>query len=201
MLCVRREYLRRLPRHMSNGHDAGIIAPEARMDRTTRQTLLSAAAVLSFVAAVIHVWVMPEHFEEWWGYGLFFLVAAAAQALFAVAILRAPSPALLRVGIIGNLAIVALWVITRTIGIPVFGPHAGEIEEIGQIDLASKLVEILLVVLLGVLLRKMPSPQVTTGAAAAFNSGRDATDGPREPTAAASLPTAHVGLQLRPRPR
>ena len=29
-----------------------------------------------------HLWVMPEHFGEWWGYGAFFLVAACAQLLY-----------------------------------------------------------------------------------------------------------------------
>jgi hypothetical protein len=121
------------------------------MDPQTRQRLLTSAALLSLVAAVIHVWVMPEHFEEWWGYGLFFLVSAAAQAT------------LLRVGIIGNLVIIALWVVTRTIGIPVFGPHAGEIEELGAIDIASKLVEVLLVILLAALLRNASKrPQQST---------------------------------------
>jgi hypothetical protein len=132
----------------------------------TRQRLLSTAALLSLAAAVIHVWVMPEHFEEWWGYGLFFLIAAISQALYAIVILRAPTPTILRVGIIGNLAIIALWVVTRTIGIPVFGPHAGEIEAIGAIDVASKLVEVLLIVVLGVMLRSASQrPPQTTGIA------------------------------------
>ena len=133
------------------------------MDPQTRQRLLSSAALFSLLAAVIHVWVMPEHFEEWWGYGLFFLVAAAAQALYADILLRAPTATVLRVGIVGNLAIIALWVVTRTIGIPVFGPHAGEIEDISAIDIASKLVEVLLVILLGVLLRSASQrpPQTT----------------------------------------
>jgi hypothetical protein len=38
------------------------------------------AAALSLIAALTHAWAMPEHFEEWWGYGTFFLIAAAAQA-------------------------------------------------------------------------------------------------------------------------
>ena len=132
------------------------------MDPQTRQRLLSSAALLSLAAAVIHVLVMPEHFEEWFGYGLFFLVAAAAQALYAVVLLRAPTATVLRVGIVGNLAIIALWVVTRTIGVPVFGPHAGEIEDIGAIDIASKLVEVLLVVVLGVLRSASQRPPQTT---------------------------------------
>jgi len=45
--------------------------------------VLYAAAALSLLAALIHLWVTPEHLEEWWGYGAFFLVTALAQALYA----------------------------------------------------------------------------------------------------------------------
>ena len=44
-----------------------------------RGPTLHAATALSLVAGPVHLWVMPEHFEEWWGYGAFFFVAAAAQ--------------------------------------------------------------------------------------------------------------------------
>ena len=37
------------------------------------------AAGLSAGAGVIHLMVTPEHIDHWIGYGLFFLVAAAAQ--------------------------------------------------------------------------------------------------------------------------
>jgi hypothetical protein len=36
--------------------------------------VLYTVAALSLLAGLIHLWVMPEHFEEWWGYGTFFLV-------------------------------------------------------------------------------------------------------------------------------
>lgn len=128
------------------------------MSRNARQTLLSVAAVLSLAAAAIHGWVAPEHFAEWWGYGLFFLVATVAQALYAVVLLRSPTETVLRVGIVGNLAIIVVWVVTRTLGIPLFGPEAGEVEAVGQIDMASKLVEVLLIALLITLLRTAPEP-------------------------------------------
>jgi hypothetical protein len=133
------------------------------MDPKLRHTLFYVAAAFSLLAAVIHLWVMPEHNAEWWGYGLFFLLAAGAQVLFALAIVRNPTIPLLRLGIAGNLAIIALWSVTRTIGIPFFGPNAGEVEGIGQIDLASKIIEALLVFLLLLLLRtESPPPQRTT---------------------------------------
>src|SRR5215210_8735817 len=78
-----------------------------------------AAAGLSLAAALIHLWVAAEHYEEWWGYGAFFLAAALSQGLGGVFILRWPErQAVPLVGIWGNLAIVALYVLTRTRGEP-----------------------------------------------------------------------------------
>jgi hypothetical protein len=74
------------------------------------------AAALSLVAALIHLWAAPEHREEWWGYGAFFLVIGAAQVLYIPLLLRWPNGALLLGGIAGNLAIVALYLLTRTVG-------------------------------------------------------------------------------------
>ena len=67
----------------------------------------------------------PEHFEEWWGYGAFFVVAAAAQILYVPIVLLWPTQIVLLGGIAGNLAIVMLYLLTRTVGIPLFGPEAG----------------------------------------------------------------------------
>jgi hypothetical protein len=49
---------------------------------------LHVAAALSLLAAIIHLWVMPEHFEEWSGYGTFFVVVVLAQGLYASCLLR-----------------------------------------------------------------------------------------------------------------
>jgi hypothetical protein len=71
--------------------------------------MLYAVATLSALEALIHLRVMPEHFGAWWGYGAFFLVAACAQLLYAVLLLRKPNRTVLLFGIIGNSAIVLLW--------------------------------------------------------------------------------------------
>jgi FtsP/CotA-like multicopper oxidase with cupredoxin domain len=110
-----------------------------------------AAAALSLGAAISHASVMPEHFEEWWGYGTFFLLIAAFQAFYGVALVRWRRPSLSMLGIAANLAVVVLWLVTRTVGIPLFGPHAGEVEEIGAVDLSATVVELALVVALTVL--------------------------------------------------
>jgi hypothetical protein len=105
-------------------------------------TTLHVGAALSLLAAIIHLWVMPEHFEEWWGYGTFFLVVAIAQGLYALFLLRRPGRPILLLGVAGNLIVVILWVVTRTSGIPLVGPHAGEVEEVGALDLLCTLAEL-----------------------------------------------------------
>jgi hypothetical protein len=106
---------------------------------------------------LIHLWVMPEHFEEWWGYGAFFLVATVAQALYAAILVTWPGQKLLIAGIAGDSAIILLYLLTRTVGIPFFGPGAGEIEEVGLLDVGATVAEAVMVVALGALLLRQLS--------------------------------------------
>ena len=110
---------------------------------------LYAAAALSLLAALIHLWATPEHFGEWWGYGAFFLAAAAAQVLYAPLVLVWPTRMVLLLGIGGNLAIAALYLLTRTVGVPLFGPGAGEVEGAGFVDLCATASEVGIAVALG----------------------------------------------------
>lgn len=114
-------------------------------------------------AGAIHGVVSPAHFDEWWGYGLFFMMAAAAQVLFGLALVtRAIGPhsgpgwrlgerRLWTAGIAGNTAIILLYVVTRTLGVP-YGPDLGQAEAIGVLDVASTVAEVLVVAGLGWLL-------------------------------------------------
>lgn len=113
------------------------------------------AAGFSAVAGIIHAYFMSEHFEAWVGYGGFFLVATVCQLLLSH-ILAATRPVrreVLWAGILGNAAIIALWIVTRTLGIPL-GPEAGMVEEIGALDRTSKIAELVVIVCLAVLLRE-----------------------------------------------
>jgi hypothetical protein len=114
------------------------------------------AVVLTLVAALIHAWVAPEHFGEWWGYGTFFVVAAIMQVVYGIALLRWDQPLLLIIGIVGTLMIIVLYMVTRTFGIPFFGPHAGEVEAVTVLDLTSKIAEAALIIALIVLLKTSP---------------------------------------------
>lgn len=136
-----------------------------RMTTHIRRHLFNLAASLSITAALIHIAVMPEHLEEWWGYGVAFLVMALAQAVLGVVLLaRAwlpnPDPSgrlwdrygklILRAGIIGNAAIVGLFLLTRSLGIPL-GPAAGQVEPVTTISAVSTLVEVILITSLAAL--------------------------------------------------
>jgi hypothetical protein len=128
-----------------------------RIGATGRERTLYAAAALSLLAALIHLWVTPEHFEEWWGYGTFFLVTAAVQVLYAPLVLLLPTRMVLLLGIAGNLAIVGLYLLTRTVGIPFFGPGAGEVEGFGFVDVCATASEVGIAVALGAALLRNAS--------------------------------------------
>lgn len=99
-----------------------------------------AAAGLSLVAAMIHLWALPEHVLFWWGYGVFFLGVALAQGVCAVLILRWPGVRVFSAAIWGNASVIVLYVVTRTSGVPL-GPHAGKIEDAGLLDMAATVAE------------------------------------------------------------
>ena len=125
----------------------GALAPSAAVPaRRTAAPII--AAVLSLGAAWVHFAYTASHLRQWWAYGAFFLATGAGQALFAPLVLRRPRPWVVAVGIAGNLAIVAMYVVSRTAG-PPLGPHAHVPEPAGAVDLATTAVEIALV---GVLL-------------------------------------------------
>ena len=128
------------------------------------------ATGLSIAAGIVHALLSPVHLEEWWGYGLFFFFAAALQIIYGVVLgggvfnaetwkgdWLAAKRNFLVLGIVGNACVIALYVVSRTVGIPFFGPEAGEVEPVGVIDLVSKLTEVALIVWLVRLLRATPT--------------------------------------------
>lgn len=101
----------------------------------------------SILAGLAHGGLAPAHFEEWWGYGVFFAFTAAAQALFGLAVAMDAVPAprtrrrLLAAGAAGNALLVAFYVWTRTVGVPFLGPEAGEVEAVAVLDVVVLLLE------------------------------------------------------------
>ncbi|WP_432124116.1 hypothetical protein [Streptomyces sp. C10-9-1] len=94
------------------------------------------ASFASLGAAAVHVAAAPDHFGEWWAAGVFFYAVGAFQALWAVAVLRFPGPALMAAGLVANAGVMAVWALSRTAGMP-FGPGAGLPEEVTGADAAT----------------------------------------------------------------
>lgn len=112
------------------------------------------ASVCSLAAAGVHAAVGPEHFGEGLALGLFFVVAALAQVAWAVGVLRLPSPKVLLLGVIGNAAVIVLWIVTRTVGLP-FGLLPGP-EAVGTLDIVASTAEVGVVVAAGLALAHRP---------------------------------------------
>lgn len=134
------------------------------------------------LTAALHGGVTGAHFTEWFGYGLFFLVATAAQFVWGGFLLlrffetrAAQSDPFPRVGnstlevpyywagVIGNLLIASLYGVTRTVGVPWFGPEAGEVEAWDTFGIITTTLEGLLVALLFVIIRARQPGSVRGG--------------------------------------
>jgi hypothetical protein len=102
------------------------------------------AALCSTGAAVIHATVCPEHFREAIVFGVFFAVAAALQAAWTVLLWHRPTRRLLQSGAIGNAAVIMLWVLSRTSGLPI-GPERWHPEAITTADILATVLELIVV--------------------------------------------------------
>jgi hypothetical protein len=118
---------------------------------TLRPYLLGSLASLSVGAAAIHFAVVFEHFAEYTLYGVFFLVISWAQIVWPVILLWRPSRLWLWLGIAGNAAVIAVYVASRTAGLP-FGPDLHEVESVGALDVVSCVLEFGLIAVCAALL-------------------------------------------------
>ncbi|HKA11369.1 MAG TPA: multicopper oxidase family protein [Candidatus Dormibacteraeota bacterium] len=98
-------------------------------------------------SAAIHFSVAPMHFQEYVPFGLFFVSAGIGQVALALGILTVPARRLFLAGAAGTGALIALWFVSRTIGLPI-GPHPGRPEAIGFSDIACVVLELVSTLLL-----------------------------------------------------
>jgi hypothetical protein len=113
------------------------------------------ATVISASLGLLHMLATPLYFDEWLGYGVFFVTVAVLQVMYSMALAAGePNRTLYWVGIAGNALVIGLWVITRTVGIPFLGPMAGEVLPVGLLDTVAQILEAALIFHLAVLLRQ-----------------------------------------------
>lgn len=94
-------------------------------------------------AAVLHASVVVEHSEEWAPAGLFFVGLQAVETMLAVALWlrwsRGPAAAV----VASSVGALAIWLVSRTTGLPL-GPAPFRVpEELGGTDLACAALEVL----------------------------------------------------------
>lgn len=115
-------------------------------------------AALSLVAGSIHAVVAVPHFAEYWGFGSFFLALGTFQLAWGVQVYRRPSAGLYRIGAVASLAVIALWIASRTVGLPL-GPEPGAAESVGPLDALASAIEVAIALLCASFLgRALPVP-------------------------------------------
>lgn len=129
-----------------------------------RSATIDAAVCLALTAALAHAVGTPAHLRGWLASGLFFLALSIGQALLAGALFGgASSSRLLVTAVWAHVAVVALYVWSRTAGLPFAPPvyaHGGSrggsgrsivpgaVEKVGSLDLPTLGAELLLVLVL-----------------------------------------------------
>ncbi len=107
-----------------------------------RSPHLRAAAAGLVGAAVIHAIVIPEHFREYVAFGVFFSVLTVAQLAVAAIVVYRPDARTVRYVALGSAAVVVLWLVSRTSGVPV-GPEQWQPESFGRLDLGATVAELI----------------------------------------------------------
>jgi hypothetical protein len=102
--------------------------------------LINWTAILSIFALVAHAIDAPDHINEWWGYGTFFVVVASFQFFYGIVLFLKPwrydedgqirknadryGRSYFILGTILTASVIIVYIVTRTTGIPFFGPDA-----------------------------------------------------------------------------
>ncbi len=94
-------------------------------------------------SAAIHFGVIPGHFAASPGHGALFAVAGCLQLAWAAALLLRPTQAVVLTGGFVNLALVVIWLVGRTAGLPL-GPDAWTPDPGGAPEALAALLETLL---------------------------------------------------------
>lgn len=112
---------------------------------TSTQTVARCLAVLSAVAAIIHFDVANMHYQEYWAFGVFMVGAGLLQGAWTGAALLTTRRWLFATGAVLNAGIVAVYIVTRTVG-DVVGPTPHEVEPVGFGDAFCTVLEALIAV-------------------------------------------------------
>ena len=122
-----------------NTESAGLARPTVDLAVVARATVCAAL----FGAATVHATVVAEHYELWPVAGVFFLALQVAEAFLAVAVYLTWTPRLTATVAVASLSAVALWALSRSVGVPVGSDALRHREPIGTPDLACVVLELI----------------------------------------------------------
>jgi hypothetical protein len=108
-------------------------------------------------AGLVHLAVVREHLAESLPHGLFFAVTGAGQVLWAVAAMSRVTVPAPRAAVVVHLGLVALWVLSRTAGLPL-PPDAWTPEPAGRSDVLAVCLELVAVAAVTVAVRRGAAP-------------------------------------------
>ena len=151
-----------------------------RIGIVQRRWPLIVAAVGSCVAATIHAVLTWPHFQYWLPAGVFFLACTVAQVVLSSALLGSARIATLLSAIGTNVVVIAVYVVSRTAGIPgapgipAHGSRPGlgvpiipgAVEKVGSNDIVALIAEVAIVVLCAACLPERARRWVTNALAA-----------------------------------
>jgi hypothetical protein len=129
------------------------------------------AAVCAMLAGVIHLAVVPQHWDSSWQTSAFFVALGLGQLGLGAALRWRFPPLLLTSVIVGHLGVMALYVASRTVDLPFVPPHdaahevnhlpvpggvgnglpiypGSRMEPVGVLDVACLIAELTLVAML-----------------------------------------------------
>lgn len=136
---------------MAHRSEISAVADDRRLARLV-------AVFASLGAALVHASTLPDHMQEWLPTGVFFAAIAAFQLAWAGPVAVWPSRRVLQVGVLVNAGAIALWSVSRTVGLPA-GPHAGIAQPVSGLDLITGVLEVMLCVsALWCLVRRVERP-------------------------------------------
>jgi hypothetical protein len=126
--------------------------------RAPRDAIVVLLTGLGLAAALIHVEAAFDHLHEYALYTPAFVLLAAAQAVWALKLLRHPSRLWLLAGLVLAVGVILLWAASRTTGIPI-APVPWKPETIEPVDAAATLDEITTALAIGLLLATDDHPE------------------------------------------
>ena len=132
----------RISREAQGTKAEGLPAGDVDGGEPVSAALLQVAFIGLLVAAATHLAVMPDHFRQSWIYGTFFVVVATGQVTTAILLIARPSRRVIVTALTGSATVVALWAVSRFVGVPI-GPDHGAPEGIGVLDVLATVAELM----------------------------------------------------------